>query len=74
MELYSARERNTFESVLVMWMKMEPIMESEVRRKEKIKYRILLHIYGTDEPVCRAAVETQRTDVWTLGIGRRGWD
>ena len=59
MELYSARERNTFESVLVMWMKMEPIMESEVRRKEKIKYRILLHIYGTDEPVFRAAVETQ---------------
>ena len=74
MEFYSARKRNTFESVLVMWMKMEPIMQREVRQTEKIIYRILLHIYGTDEPGCRAAVETQRTDVWTLGIGRRGWD
>ena len=58
-EFHSARKRNTFESVLVMWMKIEPIVQSEVRQKEKIKYHILLHIYGTDEPVCRAAKETQ---------------
>ena len=48
----------------MMWMKIEPILQSEVRQKEKNKCRILLHIYkiwkdGTDEPVCRAAMETQ---------------
>ena len=64
MEFYSARKRNVFESVLMMWMKIEPILQSEVRQKEKNKCRILLHIYkiwkdGTDEPVCRAAMETQ---------------
>ena len=64
MEFYSARKRNTFESVLVIWMKIEPIMQSEVCQKEKNKYHILLHICGiwkngTDGPVCRAAVETQ---------------
>ena len=64
MDFYSARKRNVFESVLMMWMKIEPILQSEVRQKEKNKCRILLHIYkiwkdGTDEPVCRAAMETQ---------------
>ena len=46
MEYYSAIERNTFESVLMRWMKLEPITQSEVSQKEKYKYSILTHIYG----------------------------
>ena len=46
MEYYSAIKKNTFESVLMRWMKLEPIIQSEVSRKEKHQYRILTHIYG----------------------------
>ena len=45
MEYYSAIKRNVFESVLVRWMNLEPIIHSEVSQKEKDKYYILLHIY-----------------------------
>ena len=37
--------RNTFESVIVRWMNIEPIIQSEVSQKEKDKYCILRHIY-----------------------------
>ena len=33
MEYYSAIERNTFESVLMRWMNLEPIIQSEVRKR-----------------------------------------
>ena len=46
MEYYSAIKRNTFESVLMRWMNLEPITQSEVSQKEKDKYCILTHIYG----------------------------
>ena len=46
MEYYSAIKRNTFESVLMRWMNLEPIIQSEVSQKDKDKYRILTHIYG----------------------------
>ena len=39
-------KKNTFESVLMRWIKLEPIIQSEVRQKEKHKYSILTHIYG----------------------------
>ena len=45
MEYYSAIKRNTFESVLMRWMNLEPIIQSEVSQKEKDKYRILMHIH-----------------------------
>ena len=44
MEYYSATKRNTFESVLMRWMNLEPIIQSEVSQKEKDKYHILTHI------------------------------
>ena len=44
-EYYSAIKRNIFESVLVRWMNLEPIIQSEVSQKEKDKYNILMHIY-----------------------------
>ena len=46
MEYYSAIKKNTFESVLMGWMKLEPIKQSEVSQKEKHQYSILMHIYG----------------------------
>ena len=47
MEYYSAIKRNTFESVLMKWMNLEPIIQSEVNQKKKDKYCILMHTYGT---------------------------
>ena len=38
MEYYSAIKNNTFESVLMRWMKLEPITQSEVSQKEKHQY------------------------------------
>ena len=46
MEYYSAIKKNTFESVLMRWMNLEPIIQSEVSQKEKDKYSILMHVYG----------------------------
>ena len=77
MEYYSAIKRNAFESVLMRWMNLEPIIQSEVSQKEKDKYHILMHIYGiqensTEEFTYRAAVEKQtwRIDLWTWGEGK----
>ena len=46
MEYYSAIKRNAFESVLMTWMNLEPVIQSVVSQKEKNKYNILMHIYG----------------------------
>ena len=46
MEYYSAIKKNIFESVLMRWMKLELIIQSEVGQKEKHQYSILTHIYG----------------------------
>ena len=46
MEYYSAIKKNTFDLVLMRWMKLEPIIQSEVSQKEKHQYSILTHIYG----------------------------
>ena len=62
MEYYSAIKRNTFESVLMRWTRLEPIISSEVSQKDK--YHMLTRIYGTwkdgtNDPICRSAKETQ---------------
>ena len=46
MVCYSAIKKNSFESVLMRWMKLEPIIQSEVSQKDKHQYSILMHIYG----------------------------
>ena len=46
MEYYSAIKKNTFESILMRWIKLELIIQSEVIQKEKHQYSILTHIYG----------------------------
>ena len=45
MEYYSAMRRNAVESVLMRWINLEPVIQSEVSQKEKDKYHILTHIY-----------------------------
>ena len=58
------------------WMKLEPIIQSEISQKDKEHYSILTHIYGilkngNDNPICKTEKETHmyRTDFWTLGEG-----
>ena len=46
MDYYSAIKRNTFESVLMRWINLEPIKQSEVSQKGKDKDHILTYIYG----------------------------
>ena len=46
MDYYSAIKRNAFESVLMRWMNLEPVTQSEVSQTEKDKYHILMHIHG----------------------------
>ena len=45
-EYYSVIQWNEFESVLMRWLNLEPIIENEVSQKEKDKYHIQMHIYG----------------------------
>ena len=64
MEYYSTIKRDTFESVLMRWMNLEPIIQREVSQKEKDNFRILTYIYGiyqngTGEFIYRATVEKQ---------------
>ena len=61
------------------WMKLEPIIHSEVSQKDKHQYSILTHIYGilkdgNGNLICKTEKETQmnRTDFWTLWEVRVG--
>ena len=44
MEYYSTIKKTAFESVLMRWMKLEPVIQSKVSQKEKPQYSILKHI------------------------------
>ena len=46
MEYYSGIKGDTFESVLMRWMTLEPIIQKEVSQKEENKYHVLMHLYG----------------------------
>ena len=49
MEYYSAIKRNAFESVLMRWMNLEPIIQSEVSQKEKDKYHYKAYIQNLEK-------------------------
>ena len=78
MEYYSAIKKNTFESVVMRWVKLEPIIQSEVSQKEKHQYSILTHVYGIQKdgnynPVCKRAKETaNRCIEQSFGLCGRG--
>ena len=76
MEYNLAIKRNAFESVLMRWMNLELIIQSEVSQKEKDKYHILMHIYGIQKMVLKNLFAGQQ---WTnthreqtYGHGERG--
>ena len=65
MEYYSAITKNTFESVLMRWMKLEPMIQSEVSQKEKYQYSIPKHIYGFRKMVMTILyVRQQKRHTW----------
>ena len=50
-------KKNKFEALLVRWINLQPVIQSEISQKEKNKSHILTHKYGiqkngTDEPTC----------------------
>ena len=47
MEYYSAIKRNKMDLFVVRWTELESVIQSEVSQKEKNKYSMLTHIYGT---------------------------
>ena len=60
-----------FESILMRWMKPEPIIQSEVSQKEKHQYSILTHIYeiqkdSNDDPIRETEKRHRYKDFWTL--------
>ena len=60
MEYYSAIKRNTFESVLMRWTNLEPIIQSEVSQKEKDKYHILMQYVNRELPDVQAGFRKGR--------------
>ena len=81
MEHYSTIKNNAFESVLMRWMKLEPIIQSEVSQKEKHQYSILMHIYMEFRKMVTITLyarqqKTHRYKEQTFELcGReRGWD
>ena len=79
MEYYSAIKKIAFESVLMRWMKLELIMQSEVSQKEKHQYSILL-IYMEFRKIVMMTLyarqqKRHRCKEQTFVCGRRrGWD
>ena len=65
-------KRNTFDSVAVKQMNLEPLFQSEVSQKEKNKYHVLTHVYGIQEN----STDEPRREGTACGHsrGRRGWD
>ena len=72
MECYSAIKKNPFELVVLRWITLEPIIQSEVNQKEKHQYSTLTCIYviykdGNDDPIFKMTKETDvKTEFWTL--------
>ena len=76
MEYYSAIKKNSFESVLMRWMKLEPIIQSEVSQKDKehyiyMEFRKMVMITLNAKQKKRHSCTEQ-----TFGLcgRRRGWD
>ena len=77
MEYYSAIKKNAFESVLMRWMKLEPIIQSEVSQKDKDQYSILTQIYGiskdgNDNPIRKRDTDVQNRLLDSVGEGEGG--
>ena len=60
MEYYSAIKKKAFESVLMRWMNLEPIIHSEVSQKEKDKYCIRTYIRNLEKLYLRIYLQGNR--------------
>ena len=73
MEYYSAIKRNTFESVLMRWMNLGPITQSEVRKRKiniiKSRKMVLKNLFPGQQ-------WRNRHREWTCGLSkdRKGWE
>ena len=81
MEYYSAIKKNTCESVPMRWMKLEPIIQSEVSQKDKDLYSILTHIYMEFRKMVMITLYAKQKkrhrcieQSFRLCGRRRGWD
>ena len=63
MEYHSAIIRNEIELFVVRWMDLETVIQSEVSQKEKNKYHMLTHIYGSKN-------KTKKIVLKNLGAGQ----
>ena len=68
-------KKNILESVLMRWMKLEPITQSKVSQKEKYQYSVLTHIYGiqkdgNDDPICKAVRDTDVKNILLDCVGK----
>ena len=67
MEYYSAIKKNTFESVLMRWMKLEPIIQSEVSQKEKHQYSISSVQFSSVAQSCPTFCDPMNySNIWNL--------
>ena len=69
--------KKAFESVLMRWINLEPIIQSEVSQKEKDKYHILTYIYMESRKMVLMNLFAgqqwrNRHREQTYGHGRRG--
>ena len=79
LEYYSAIKWNAFESVLMSWMNLEPIIQNEVSQKEKDKYPLLTHTYMDSRKMVMITLyarqqKRHRCIEQSLGLCGRGWD
>ena len=78
MEYYSSIKRNALESVLMRWMNLEPVIQSEVSQKKRntVYERIYMEFRNTVPMTLHAGQQRRhRRKEQTLGLsGRNGWD
>ena len=74
-----SHKKNAFESVLMTWMNLKSIIQSEGSQKEKDEYCILMHIYTEYRKIVLNNLFTgqqwrnrERINLWTWGQERRG--
>jgi len=77
MEYYSAIKKNSFESVLMRWMKLEPVIQSEVSQRNTNAVYKCIYMEFRKMVMMTMYARQQKRDVKNrlLDFGRRwGWD
>ena len=77
MEYYSAIKKNTFESVLMRWMKLEPIIQSQKENTDTVYERIYMEFRKMVMIILYVRQQKRHRCIeqcFGLGGRRRGWD